>query len=314
MVNKIAVSDWDTTALSNTDLNGGPLGELAMYPAGVNNAFREVMAEISRAYKDASGSNQTVGGTANAITLTINQPWTALVDGQLLAFKNSSGPNTTATTITVSNSAAVSLGLKKVRGQGDTALVGGEMLANGVYWLRYVATYDGAAGAFVLLNPSVSVTAVTTFLDSVFRVQDNGDATKQLAFELAGFTTATTRTLTPPNASGVLALIDLANQVVTGGGRITSNALGTIASGTVTLDPGTRPLWDYTNGGAHILLPGSNNGSIVLDITNNGSAGVITVTGWTKVVGAFTTTNGHKFRCSGTIGAAGSLLSIQALQ
>jgi hypothetical protein len=57
------------------------------------------------------------------------------------------------------------------------------------------------------------------------------------------------------------------------------------------------------------------DGSLFLDITNNGSAGTITTSGWTKVSGdSFTTTNGHKFRCSCSIGNAGSLLNVQAMQ
>lgn len=49
-------------------------------------------------------------------------------------------------------------------------------------------------------------TSGTEFADDVFRVQDNADATKQLAFEVSGVTTATTRTLTVPDASGTIAL------------------------------------------------------------------------------------------------------------
>lgn len=105
------------------------------------------------------------------------------------------------------------------------------------------------------------------------------------------------------------------DQSLTGGARVTSKDLGTISSGTVTPDPGDRPLQHYTNGGAHTLAPGSNTGSYLLDITNNGSAGAITTSGWTKVSGdAFTTTNGHKFRCHCSIGEAGSYLVVGALQ
>lgn len=64
-------------------------------------------------------------------------------------------------------------------------------------------------------------TGGTTFSDSVFRVQDNGDATKQLAFELSGITTATTRTWTAPNVSGV-SIVNTA----TGTDGLTLNALG----------------------------------------------------------------------------------------
>ncbi len=47
----------------------------------------------------------------------------------------------------------------------------------------------------------------STFADNVFRVQDNGDATKQLAFECSGITTGTTRTLTIPNFDGTIATL-----------------------------------------------------------------------------------------------------------
>jgi hypothetical protein len=112
------------------------------------------------------------------------------------------------------------------------------------------------------------------------------------------------------------ARLDSADQTVTGGARVTSLDLGTPTNGsTVTLDPGDRPLQHLTNNVAGFTLaPGSNTGSIVLDITNGASAGTITTSGFTKVTGAFATTNGYKYRCSVTVGNGGSLLSIQALQ
>lgn len=102
---------------------------------------------------------------------------------------------------------------------------------------------------------------------------------------------------------------------VTGGGGITSKDLGTVSSGTLTPDPAARPMQHYINGGAHTLAPSATPGSFLLDITNSASAGAITTAGWTKVSGdPFDTTNGHKFRCYGSIGQAGSLLSVQAMQ
>lgn len=107
------------------------------------------------------------------------------------------------------------------------------------------------------------------------------------------------------------------NQPVTGGATITSLALNSgnaVTTGTLTLDVGDCPLQHYTNGGAHTLAPGTVTGSAIVDITNNASAGAITTSGFTKVEGSFTTTNGHKFRCHASVGNGGSLLMIQALQ
>lgn len=49
----------------------------------------------------------------------------------------------------------------------------------------------------------------TVFKDNVFQITDDIDISKILMFQLAGFTTGTTRTLTPPNASGTIALLEL---------------------------------------------------------------------------------------------------------
>ena len=45
------------------------------------------------------------------------------------------------------------------------------------------------------------------FSDSAFRIQDDGDATKEIAFQASGITTGTVRTLTVGDASGTIALI-----------------------------------------------------------------------------------------------------------
>ena len=122
-------------------------------------------------------------------------------------------------------------------------------------------------------------------------------------------------TITFPSSSATMAALNLEDQALTGGVVVTSKSLGTISSGTVTPDPGDRPLQHYTNGGAHTLGVSANAGSILVDITNNGSAGAITTSGFTKVTGdSFNTTNTNKFRCHISIGNGGSLLQVQALQ
>ena len=57
-------------------------------------------------------------------------------------------------------------------------------------------TFPDLAGNVLLDSTSA---LPSTFSDANFRVQDNGDATKQLAFECSGITTGTTRTMTVPD-------------------------------------------------------------------------------------------------------------------
>ena len=91
---------------------------------------------------------------------------------------------------------------------------------------------------------------------------------------------------------------DIENQSITGGATVTPKSLGTISSGTVTVDVGDRPMQSYTNNGAHTLAS-SGQGSTVLRITNTASAGAITLTAFgSRVYGdSFDTTNGSVFRC-----------------
>jgi hypothetical protein len=91
---------------------------------------------------------------------------------------------------------------------------------------------------------------------------------------------------------------DVEGQSITGGATVTPKDLGTITSGTVTVDVGDRPMQSYMNNGAHTLAS-SGTGSTVLRITNGSSAGAITLTAFsTRVYGdPFDTTNGSVFRC-----------------
>ena len=66
------------------------------------------------------------------------------------------------------------------------------------------------------------------FADNVFRIQDDGDTTKQLAFQTSSITTATTRTLTVPDVDGTI--VTSANPGDLGGVLEDIDTLGTAAS------------------------------------------------------------------------------------
>jgi hypothetical protein len=80
---------------------------------------------------------------------------------------------------------------------------------------------------------SVTSTAVVTD-DSGFRIRDNSDNTKQLAFECSGISGSTTRTLTVPDASDTLVVLAAAQTLTNK--TLTSPVLNTGLSGSAFLD------------------------------------------------------------------------------
>lgn len=105
---------------------------------------------------------------------------------------------------------------------------------------------------------------------------------------------------------------------LTAGYTATAHDYQTIAAGVLTLDPTLGDFGKCVNGGPFELAPpvlsAGDSASGRLAVTNNATAGAITTSGWTRVVGSFDTVNAHSFKCFWDIGAEGSLLTIQAMQ
>lgn len=89
---------------------------------------------------------------------------------------------------------------------------------------------------------------------------------------------------------------------------------GTKSSGTFTPDPANGNQQYYINGGAHTLAPPATSCTMVVHITNNASAGGITTTGFTRVYGTFTATDGDEFLCQVLRCNSKSVMSILRLQ
>lgn len=108
-----------------------------------------------------------------------------------------------------------------------------------------------------------------------------------------------------------------ADDALTGGYTTTADDDGTKSTGTYTPDPAGGNMKRIINGGAFTLAAPSAAGdyTLVIQITNNGTAGAITLSGFSKTTGsAFTTTNGHDFfvyvtKCNGF-----TLANVVALQ
>jgi len=95
----------------------------------------------------------------------------------------------------------------------------------------------------------------------------------------------------------------------------TAHDEGTQSSGTFTVDPLDNNLQRCVNGGAFTFAPPSSDCSVVVLVTNNASAGTITTSGFTRVIGDdFTTTDGDDFMCFVAVINSLSVLNVVALQ
>lgn len=68
--------------------------------------------------------------------------------------------------------------------------------------LSHVLTSNGPGAAPTFQAPG------TVFSDNVFRIQDDGDSTKRVAFELSSITTGNTRTITIPDSNGTITFLE----------------------------------------------------------------------------------------------------------
>lgn len=122
-------------------------------------------------------------------------------------------------------------------------------------------TIVGTSDTQTLTNKTIDNTNTVTLSDSLFTVQDNADATKQVKLEVSGVSTGTTRTLTVPNANGTLALVGKFIVRETPSGSVNgSNAVFTLANSIVS---GTEQV--YVNG---ILMDSGTGNDYVFSAGN----------------------------------------------
>jgi hypothetical protein len=126
---------------------------------------------------------------------------------------------------------------------------------------------------------SLDNTSTVTLKDTNFTLQDDGDVTKQMQFQLSGISTGTTRTLTVPNSSGTLYVTGGTDVSVADGGTgrsTNTTAYGIIAAGTTatgamqTISPGSSGQF-LKSAGASAL--GSFASLVATDISDSTSVG-----------------------------------------
>jgi hypothetical protein len=85
-------------------------------------------------------------------------------------------------------------------------------LANGITATTQSAS-DNSTKVATTAYVDNQVTSNTEFVDNTFRVKDNSDASKKLAFECSGISGSTTRTMTVPNTDGTISTESFATAI-----------------------------------------------------------------------------------------------------
>lgn len=194
-------------------------------------------------------------------------------------------------------------------------------------------TLVGKATTDTLTNKTLTSPVLTT---PTLGTPGSGTLTNCTGLPVAGITASTSTALgvgsvelghasdtTIARVSAGVASLEGSNLLtVASGGALTAGftsasvSAGTKSSGTYTFDPTVGSVQHYTNGGAHTLAPPATHGAWTLDVTNNGSAGTVTISGWTKADGdAFNTdtTNAHAHRLFLSVGNLGSYISAKRM-
>lgn len=181
---------------------------------------------------------------------------------------------------------------------------------------------DTKGSALTALTGAASATGdLFLVIDISDTTQGAGGTTKNMtraellaALDAAGVTVNTDIGVTVQGYDADTLKADTAD-VLTAGFAATPYSAGTKSSGTYTPDEADGNFQYAVNGGAHTLAPPTNNCTLVIQYTNNASAGAITTSGFTVVTGdALTTTDGDDFffyitKCNGF-----SQLNVVALQ
>lgn len=225
------------------------------------------MADISILSRLVNALPRNVDLTQNSLVVgslkvgaTSPEELTKTILGRLIALQN--GTDVDATYHTHDGRYFTESELGATSGQTGSDLIGDDNT-----YSNFTPAAATVKGALAGIDAALGTAAATDFSDSAFRISDNGDSTKKIAFEASGITTGTVRTVTMPDANVNLAdannaILKDGSRAFTGNQSMGSNKLTNLADGTAAGDAVNKGQLDLY---IPLTQKGANNGVATLD-------------------------------------------------
>ena len=198
--------EFSTNAIPNSKLANSSItiGGTGVALGGSITTFSGLSSITSDAVVTKTGGFRVIDSTDNTKQVAFDASAVSGSTTRTLAVPDASDTLTLlAATQTLTNK-TIALGSNTITGA----------LANGITATTQSASDNStkvATTAYV--DNQVTAGAVNEFGDNVFRVKDNSDASKKLAFECSGISGSTTRTMTVPDANGTISTESFATAI-----------------------------------------------------------------------------------------------------
>ena len=268
--------------IGSTEVN---LGDTATTIAGLTSLTSTTLvgttlisgsADAANSIKLASGNIVFEGSSANDFetTLTVTNP----TADRTITFPNATGTVVLLGSLSVASGSGLSY--NSSTGEFGTSSIPNNQLANNTIQIGSGSAV-ALGGSISTLSGMTSITSTNVITDdSGFRIRDNTDNTKQLAFECSGITTSTTRTLTVPDVNGTIITSASANFTsnitTTGTIHSTGNQIkveGPTPKFTLT-DNDNNPDYEIQNNGGTLNINDITSGTTRFTVNSDGHVDV----------------------------------------
>ena len=165
-------------------------------------------ADAANSIKLVSGTLVFEGSTANDFETTI-----AVTDptaDRTITFPDAAGTVVLLGSLSVAGGSGLTY--NSGTGQFGTSSIPNSQLANSTVTVGSTAISLGSSATTITGLSSLTSSALVTD-DNGFRIRDNSDNTKQLAFECSGISGSTTRTMTVPDSNGTISTESFATAI-----------------------------------------------------------------------------------------------------